>query len=231
MPTETRRGKSSERSSLLGRITAVLATGLALALVASACGLPFVSDDEDIAGRAARAGASGQEPRSVLLPEPVPAADFTLVAQTGEPFQRSSVDGQVVAVFFGYTGCPDICPLTLSHMASAVSQIEDHRDDVVFLFVTVDPERDTPERLATYIERVDAPVIGLTGSPELLAAVWSDYDITVERHERPDGNDLVDHSAQIWLIDREGMLRGFLPMGADGDDLASELRWLVGEDS
>jgi protein SCO1 len=99
----------------------------------------------------------------------------------------------------------------------------------VFLFVTVDPERDTPERLASYIERIDAPIVALTADQNALEQVWRDYDIAVERHERADGTYLVDHSAQVWLIDRHGMARGFLPMGAGADDLTNNLRWLLRE--
>jgi protein SCO1 len=215
-------------SAYLTRNLMVL-VALASLLVLSGCALPFGSSQRADAGAGERADPSGSAPWGVVLDEPQPAPDFTLIDHDGEPFRRSSLDGRVVAVFFGYTGCPDVCPLTLSFMAQATAELGDQRDGVAFLFVTVDPERDTPERLASYIERIDAPIVALTGEQAALEQVWRDYDIMVERHERADGAYLVDHSAQVWLIDRHGMVQGFLPMGAGADDLTNDLRWLLRE--
>jgi protein SCO1 len=203
--------------------------GIAMALVAGlvigGCGL--LSDDEVGPENGSDLVASADGPSGILLEEPVPAPDFELTDHTGTPYRLSNERGNAVAIFFGYTGCPDICPLTLSFMADAAEQLGDQMDDVTFLLITVDPEADDPERLELYISRIDAPLVALTGTSDELESVWADYDIMVERHDRDDGHYLIDHSAQIWLVDPSGDVVGFLPMGSDGDDLARDLRWLL----
>ncbi len=196
------------------------------ALVLSGCG-PFSSDDDDANSADTAAAGDSDGNAGVILDEPYPAPDFTLTTHEGEEFRLSDQTGQAIGIFFGYTGCPDICPLTLGFMAHAAEKLGEDAEDVTFLLVTVDPERDDPERLKSYISRVDAPIIALTGEREVLDQVWDDYDIFVERQEREDGSYLVDHSGQIWLIAPDGELTMFTPMGADGDDLHAAIRWLL----
>ncbi len=174
------------------------------------------SDDEDADG-----------PRGLLLDEPTPAPDFELIDHEGNPFRLSDHEGRATAIFFGYTHCPDICPLTLMHMSAAADQLGDDADDALFLFISVDPERDTPEQMKKYVERADAEIIGLTGDPEDMAAVWDAYDIRVEIEDREDGDYLISHSAQIWMLDTQGRAAMILPPDADGDDMAHDLRWLL----
>jgi protein SCO1 len=163
-----------------------------------------------------------------MLEEPGQAPDFTLTDHEGQEFSLADLEGQTVAIFFGYTGCPDICPMTLGYMAQATEALGGDADQVEYLLITVDPDQDDPDRLAQYISRIDAPLTALTGTQAELEPVWDDYDITVERRDREGGSGyLVDHSAQVWLIDEQGILVGFMPMGADGDDLTTALRWLL----
>lgn len=172
-------------------------------------------------------GDNAEGPRGMVLGDSAQAPDFELIDDEGNPFRLSDHHGRVIAMFFGYTFCPDICPLTLMHMKHAKEELGDQADDALFLFVTVDPERDSPEQLHRYMERANHNAIGLTGDPDTLAQVWEDYSITVNVEPRDDGSYLIGHSAQIWLIDPDGHLAMILPPTADGDDLANDVRWLI----
>lgn len=169
----------------------------------------------------------GKEPRGTVFAAPEPAPGFQLTDQDGQPFRLSDHQGQVVALFFGYTHCPDICPLTLGFITSAASQLGDDAANVRFVFISVDPERDSSERLNDYLSRIDTEVVGLTGSPDEVARVAADYDILVEKQPRDDGSYLVNHSAHMTLIDQAGNLKIVVPMGSDGDDLLNDIRWLL----
>lgn len=171
--------------------------------------------------------ADGDGPRGLLLDEPVPAPDFELTDHEGEPFRLSDHEGRATAIFFGYTFCPDICPLTLMHMSAAAEQLGDDADDALFLFISVDPERDTPEQMKKYVERADAEIIGLTGEQDVMEDVWDAYDIQVEIEPRDDGDYLISHSSQIWVLDQQGRAAMILPPDADGDDMAHDIRWLL----
>jgi protein SCO1/2 len=163
----------------------------------------------------------------MVLDPAKPAPEFQLVDQNGQPFRLSDHRGQVVALFFGYTHCPDVCPLTLGYIATASSQLGVDAPKVQFVFVTVDPERDSPERLNEYLSRVYAPIAGLSGPNSDIERVWSDYGILVKREPRDDGSYFVGHSAQMTLVDASGQVRDVLPMGSDGDDLLNDIRWLI----
>lgn len=218
------------------RVTSLLFLLMAGMLVLASCGSDDGSNGDDAEptqepeSQAAGSGGDGSEsgPRGILIDEPQSAPDFELTDHEGNSFRLSDHRGKVVSIFFGYTSCPDICPLTLMHMQDAAEQLGDQADDALFLFVSVDPERDTPEQLAKYVGRVDTEVIGLTGEQEELEEVWENYDITVEIEPREnDDSYLVNHSAQIWVLDQEGQAVMVLPPQADGDDMAHDLQWLL----
>jgi protein SCO1 len=219
---------NAETKPRYAKLITVCSLVLVSALFLAACSLPF-GDDESSNG-AAQAG-NGDDPPGVLLEDPEMAPGFTLTGHDGQPVSLAEMEGKIVAIFFGYTGCPDICPMTLGYMAQATEALGDDADQVEYLLVTVDPEQDDPEQLAKYVSRIEAPITGLTGDRAELEPVWDDYDITVERREREGGGYLVDHSAQVWIIDQQGDLVMFMPMGADGDELTAALRWLLDQES
>jgi len=166
--------------------------------------------------------------RGVALKELRPAGDFTLTDHRGQPWQMHDVHGKVLALFFGYTHCPDICPLTMSVMSQAAAALGKDAEQVRFLFVTVDPERDSVGVLATYVARWDqVNVTGLTGSQGQLDPVYAHYNVAIEKVPKQNGGYAVNHSAQTWLIDQKGMMRAYLPMGASGEDLANDIRYLL----
>ena len=137
--------------------------------------------------------------------------EFQLTDQSGA--SRSAVDfaGAPVALFFGYTYCPDVCPMTLTLLANALDEVGNRRLDTTTLqtiFVTVDAERDTPEQLAAYLSLFDTEVTGLTGPSEALVKVQQDFGAYASRVARDDGVALWDHTATVYLYDGDGRFTG-----------------------
>jgi len=139
--------------------------------------------------------------------------DFTLTDQHGERFQLDQLRGKVVLLFFGYTYCPDICPTELASIAAVFDALEERALQVQGLFVTVDPERDTPEVLNNYVRYFHEDLIGLTGTAAEIERVALQYRVRYSKHELDDGNYTIDHSAQLYVIDREGTLTSAVPYG------------------
>ena len=153
----------------------------------------------------------------------------SLELRDGQGRTRSLADfrGKVVVVAFGYTHCPDVCPMTLANLASARKKLGKDGDQVQVLFVSVDPKRDTPDLLARYVGAFDPTFVGLGGSPSDVQRTVKDFRLYVE--ERPTGNGdySVDHSAQIFAYDRKGQLRLVIPQTAAPEAIASDLRVLL----
>lgn len=211
------------------RLAGALSLLIAFMLVLAACGSDDAESSEpEPTEPPATSSAGDSETRGMVLGEQHMAYDFELTDHEGNPFTLSDHYGRVIAMFFGYTHCPDICPLTLSHMNNALEELGDQADDALFLYISVDPERDTPEQMKKYVSRADHEIIGLTGDMETMEPIWEAYDITVE-YEEPDedGSYLVGHSAQIWMINTEGEVAMVLPPSADGGDMAHDVRWLL----
>jgi cytochrome oxidase Cu insertion factor (SCO1/SenC/PrrC family) len=133
--------------------------------------------------------------------------------------------GRWMLVFFGYTNCPDECPLTLQKMAAALGNLGPLADKVAPLFVTVDPTRDTPGRLANYLENFDTRIVGLTGSDDQIAAMAKAYRVyySPAEHEQS-GVDVVSHSTFLYLMNPAGAFDELLRSDIDADKLAITLR-------
>lgn len=137
--------------------------------------------------------------------------EFRLTDQSGASRSAADFAGAPVALFFGYTYCPDVCPMTLTLLANALDETGDRGLDTAALqtiFVTVDAERDTPEQLAAYLSLFDTEVTGLTGSSEALVKVQRDFGAYASRVEREDGVVLWDHTATVYLYDADGRFTG-----------------------
>ena len=137
--------------------------------------------------------------------------EFWLTDQSGASRSAADFAGAPVALFFGYTYCPDVCPMTLTLLANALDEVGDRGLDTAALqtiFVTVDAERDTPEQLAAYLSLFDTEVTGLTGSSEALVKVQRDFGAYASRVEREDGVALWDHTATVYLYDADGRFTG-----------------------
>lgn len=151
----------------------------------------------------------------VFRPDPPPqkirritdiGGPFTMIDHRGEPVTQDTFRGTPFIVFFGFTSCPDICPTALSYALTAVDALPGEAGTAIrILLVSVDPERDTPARLAEYVASFDDRVIGLTGTPRQIEAMAEAYRVHYEKGPVDDaGNYSVDHSGTIYLMDRSG---------------------------
>ncbi|WP_147693292.1 SCO family protein [Vogesella mureinivorans] len=152
---------------------------------------------------------------------------FTLTGQDGKPHSLADYQGKAVALFFGYTHCPDICPTTMLEYQQVMKLLGKDADRVQVLFVSIDPQRDTPPVLAGYVPFFDKRFMGLTGSPAQVQAVASQYKIVAQRQARQDGGYTMDHSAGSYLFDTRGQLRVYVPYGTPSADIAHDLQQLL----
>jgi protein SCO1 len=159
---------------------------------------------------------------------PSAAPGFSLQASTGGEQALANYRGKVVLLGFGFTTCPEVCPTTLGVLAQARKRLGAQADQVQVLYVTVDPERDNPERMRGYLRGFDPTFVGLTGAPDQLAGVRAKYGVTAERKNIGDSYS-VAHSSSVYLIDRKGLLRGMMPYGRGPDDFAHDVRILLKE--
>lgn len=137
---------------------------------------------------------------------PAIGGPFTLVDQTGRTVTDADYRGKPMAVFFGFTHCPEVCPTTLVQMANLTGKIGAAADRLQILLITVDPERDTPEQLALYLQSFDPRVIGLTGSREQVDAALSAYKAYAKKIPTESGYTM-DHSASVYLMKADGSFR------------------------
>ena len=156
---------------------------------------------------------------------PAPAADFTLTGHTGGTTSMSGLRGSPVLLFFGYTHCPDVCPLTLARLSEALREAGVAPGDAHILLVTVDPARDTPAALAAYVRNFGPAVTGLTGSEEEIRAVMAAYGIHAAA-EHGDAS-MIGHTTAIFGIDREGMIRVLLRPDAPPAELNDDVATLL----
>lgn len=168
-------------------------------------------------------------PGTVLEP-PKPVGDFTLTAHTGDPIQLSDLQGHVVVLYFGYTNCPDICPTTLASYKRVKAALDDNADQVRFMFIGVDPERDTITRLADYVTAFDPEFIGATGDDATLRSIANDYGVFFQRVDYDnDINYLVDHTASTFIVGPEGALRVVVPYGTEPETTAQHIRNILAD--
>jgi protein SCO1 len=154
--------------------------------------------------------------------------DFRLTDHNGTPRSLADFRGKVVALFFGYTHCPDVCPTTLSDMARALQILGPDAPRVQVLFVTLDPKRDTPELLREYVPAFNPTFLGLRGDAAATAKVTKDFKIyAAERPGKTPESYTVDHSAQSLVFDAKGRLRLMLAYGTPGEKIASDFRILL----
>lgn len=144
---------------------------------------------------------------------------FTLTASDGQPFPSSKLNGRPAAIFFGFTHCPDVCPTTLARLARLRHQLGQGEDAMSIVFVSVDPERDTPAELANYLTLFNTPVIGLTGTTAQIEQVKKQFGIYSRKVEQPGGGYSVDHTASVMLLDKNGQFVATLSP-EEGDQVA-----------
>lgn len=153
--------------------------------------------------------------------------EMRLVDHTGKPRTLADFRGRVVVVIFGYTNCPDVCPTSLAAAAEAMKLLGGDARQVQVLFVTVDPKRDTVQLLGQYVPAFDARFIGLTGDSAAVDQVVRDFKMYANAREPKGGAYTVDHSGQMFAMDRAGKARLMWPPGVSPQAMASDLRVLL----
>ena len=158
------------------------------------------------------------------------AKDFRLTDANGQPRSLKDFAGKAVVVFFGFTQCPDVCPTTLAELSAAKKLLGADGDKVQGVFVTVDPERDTPEVLRAYMGNFDPSFVALRGTPEQLAAMAKDFKVYYKKVEgKTPTSYTMDHSAASYVYDAKGRLRLYTRYGGGPQSLADDLKLLLKE--
>lgn len=156
---------------------------------------------------------------------------FTLVSQNGQPITEKVLTGRPSAVFFGFTHCPEVCPTTLFEMNGWLAKVDPDNTKLNAFFVTVDPERDTPEILGQYVSNVSARVTGISGPPDKVMEMVKGFRVYAKKvpldAEKPDGEYTMDHSASVFLLDAEGRFRGTIAYGENTDTAVQKLENLT----
>jgi protein SCO1/2 len=156
------------------------------------------------------------------------ARDFALTDQNGVPRKLADFRGKAVVMFFGYTQCPDVCPTTLADLAGALQQLGPLGDRVQVLFVTIDPERDTPKVLASYVPNFDKRFLGLYGDAAATAATAKEFKVFYQKVDGPTPTSYtMDHSAGSYVFDPDGHVRLFVRNEAAAASIAHDLRILL----
>lgn len=158
------------------------------------------------------------------------APEIAQDAADGSAFRLSALRGKVVVLEFGFTHCAAVCPASLASLAAARQKLGAHSDRLQVVFISVDPERDTPARLKTYLAQFDKGFVGITGTPEQMAAIRKDYGITATKH--PAGSKTgyqMGHSSYLYFIDKKGMLRALMPFGRPADEIVHDVNVLAAE--
>ena len=169
-----------------------------------------------------------------IIDPPRTVSDFTLPAQTGEPLSISELQGKVALIFFGYTQCPDVCPLTMLDFRDVHEELSAQDDPVAFVYISVDGERDTPAVMTDYFTRRDMQdyMIGLSGDETTLSRIAPEYNLYYNLNP-PDDNGFytVDHTASVYLLDAEGRLSRIFAYGTEPAIIAETIReiWRVGD--
>lgn len=163
--------------------------------------------------------------------DPQVVEDFALPRVDGSMFQLSEHRGEVLVIYFGYTSCPDICPTTLLELRTMKQELagEDYAEDVTVVFVTIDPETDTPEKMADYLSYFDESFIGLYGDEADLQAVYDRFGVNILSEDETIAGYGLGHTASTFVIDRAGRLRLALHYGAAGENMARDIRTLLRE--
>ncbi len=154
--------------------------------------------------------------------------DFRLTDHTGKPRTMADFRGKAVAIFFGFTQCPDVCPTTLSEMKQAMQLIGKDSDKLQVLFITIDPKRDTPTLLSQYVPSFNPSFLGLYGDAAATAKVAKDFKIIYREvpGKTPDSYSM-DHSAGTLVFDPQGRLRLFMNYGLTADKIAADIKRLL----
>jgi len=156
------------------------------------------------------------------------AKGFALTDHNGQPRTLADFKGKVVVVFFGYTHCPDVCPTTLSELASIKKALGSEAERLQVIFITLDPQRDTPELMAGFVPAFDSSFLGLWGEQAVIDKVAKEFKIFAQKVPSKDGKSYtIDHTAGSYVFDDQGRIRLFVRHGQGGDGLQKDLQRLL----
>jgi protein SCO1/2 len=161
--------------------------------------------------------------RSIATPAAI-GGPFQLTDQSGQTVTEKEMQGRPTLIFFGFTHCPDVCPTSLFEMSEVLRAMGQDADRVNAYFISVDPERDTADAMKDYLSSFDPHLKGLTGPPEDLAKVISEYRVYAKKVPLKDGNYTMDHTALVYLMDREGKFVAPFNLKRTPDEAAADLK-------
>ncbi len=154
-------------------------------------------------------------------------APFKLIDHTGQPITERALAGKPAAVFFGFTHCPEVCPTTLLELSGWLNEIGDEGNNINAFFFSVDPVRDTPEIMRSYIENFSTRITGVTGDPAEVARLAKAWFVYFKKAPLDDGGYTMDHTASIFLVDGQGHFKGTIAYGENSDTAVAKLRRLA----
>lgn len=183
------------------------------------------------------AGALGWLSFDLTRPTPMIAGGgpfgvpFTLVAQNGQPITEQAFRGKPTALFFGYTHCPDVCPTTLFEMDGWLQKVDPDGSKINAFFITVDPDRDTPEIMNEYVSNVSKRITGISGPPDKVLDMVRGYRVYFKKvpadDKDPNGDYTMDHSASVFLLDGKSNFSGTIAYQEDPDTAVKKLQNLI----
>ena len=197
-----------------------LATGLVI--VAFAGGTVFMSLAFD--------GGRARPQHATVLRQPAELPAFSLIDHTGAPFSRESFNGRWSLVFFGFTNCPDICPATLTQLAAVRKRLREtgHGGFPDIILISVDPDRDSPQVMAAYVERFGEGITGVTGSPEEIRKLTASLGIYFRASVSAGGHHNVEHTAAVMLINKSARLEAIFGAPHEIDSFVSDIPLITG---
>jgi protein SCO1/2 len=162
---------------------------------------------------------------------PRPAPEIKISKAPGQGFTLSEQRGVITLLYFGYTYCPDVCPATIAILSQVFERMGLTPDNVQFVMISVDPERESPEEIDSYVRRFHPDFIGLWADRDQLEKIQADYGVVAiqEPSDNPETY-LITHTARVFLIDQHGYLRAHYAFGSTPDDFIADLRYLSGEE-
>lgn len=163
-----------------------------------------------------------------VIDPPLPVTDFSLQTANEEVFRLSEQKGKIVLLFFGYTSCPDVCPVTLATFKQVNDNLGEDAQKVRFVMITADPDRDTPDKVAEYAARFNPEFIGLSGDMTALASIWKELGVFVEKQESDSAAGyLVSHTASVYVLNQSGSLFMTFPYGTTATEIADDIRQIL----
>jgi len=170
---------------------------------------------------------SGQRQSATLSGDGPKIAAFNLIDQKNTQVSEKDIVGKPAVLFFGFGYCPDVCPTTLADLTGWLGRLGSDADRLGVFFVTVDPERDTPDELAKYLSSFDSRIRGLTGAPDQIAALGKSLGVYYAKVQTGNGSYTMDHTSSMFLLDAQGRIVGTIPYGENKDEALAKLRQLA----